>query len=85
MQNPELATGAVEMAVDELVILNEAKTPPIGIDTDGTEIGEDTRMKYRYVDLRRSRLQKNPDNRIPKWQPKTPQFAQSTRLFPFLT
>ena len=57
--NPKLETGKVELQAKSLEVLAEAQTPPIGVDTDGMEIGEEVRMKYRYIDLRRSRLQKN--------------------------
>ncbi len=59
MENPELATGQVEIQVNHLEVLAEAETPPIAIDTDGYEINEEVRMQYRYLDLRRPRLQKN--------------------------
>jgi len=57
MINPKLKTGEIEVLVDELKILNKAKTPPIEID-DRTEAGEETRLKYRYLDLRRPIMQK---------------------------
>ncbi len=59
MVNPDIATGKVEMEPDGLEVLNEATTPPFPVDTDGYEIGEDSRMQYRYVDLRRRRLSRN--------------------------
>ena len=59
MVNPDLATGKHEIFVKELEVLNEAQTLPIAIDTDGHEIGEESRLKYRYLDLRRQRLQNN--------------------------
>ncbi len=59
MANAETITGEIELQVSELKILNESQTPPFALDTDGMEIGEDIRMKYRYLDLRRDRLQKN--------------------------
>lgn len=59
MVNVDVATGEYEVLVKELEILNEAVTPSIAIDTDGHEIGEESRLKYRYLDLRRERLQKN--------------------------
>ncbi|WP_044339547.1 aspartate--tRNA ligase [Rossellomorea aquimaris] len=50
--NPNLNTGKVEIHAEEVRIINEAKTPPFMID-DQTEVSEDVRLKYRYVDLRR--------------------------------
>ena len=57
-ENPELPTGLVDVMVDKLIILNEAKTPPFPI-KDEVEVSEDTRLKYRYLDLRRPKVQKN--------------------------
>src|SRR3989344_1254341 len=59
MVNPEIETGKVELEPTALEILNEAQTPPFPLDTDGYEIGEESRMRYRYLDLRRQRLAKN--------------------------
>src|SRR3989338_6810593 len=59
MVNPDLPTGKVEIEPQELEVLNEALTPPFPLDTDGYEIGEESRLKYRYLDLRRPRLQDN--------------------------
>ena len=59
MENLELPTGKIEVEANKLEILAEAKTPPFAIDTDGHEIGEEHRLKYRYLDLRRTRMQKN--------------------------
>ncbi len=59
MVNPDTVNGAWEVKVSAVEILNEATTPPIAIDTDGYDIGEEHRLKYRYLDLRRERLQAN--------------------------
>ena len=59
MRNAEIATGSVEFAPQELEILNAAETPQIPLDTDGLEIGEDSRHEWRYLDLRRPRLASN--------------------------
>ncbi len=59
MKNSEIETGEFEIQVKELEVLNPAETLPFAIDADGYEIGEETRLKYRYLDLRRSRLRKN--------------------------
>jgi len=59
MINADSPTGTVEIQPTALEILSEAKTPPFPIDTDGYEIDEEMRLKYRYLDLRRDRLQRN--------------------------
>jgi len=51
--------GSVEIEVLDIKVLNEAKTPSFDILTDGKEIGEENRLKYRYLDLRRPRLTNN--------------------------
>ncbi len=53
--NPEMPTGEVEVLAQELVVLNESETPPFQLDED--TVGEDTRLKYRYIDLRRPEMQ----------------------------
>ncbi len=57
-KNPQMPTGEIEIDVQELNILNPAVTPPFTIE-DETDGGDDLRMKYRYLDLRRSCVRKN--------------------------
>ena len=57
-RNPNLKTGEIEVAAERAWILNEAKTTPFVIEDD-TNASEDLRLKYRYLDLRRGRLQEN--------------------------
>jgi aspartyl-tRNA synthetase len=57
-KNPNLKTGEIELTANSLWILSEAKTPPFMIEDD-TLASEDLRLKYRYLDLRRPRLQEN--------------------------
>ena len=56
--NPKMPTGEVEVEINELRILNVAKTPPFMLD-EFTEVAENLRLKYRYLDLRREGIQKN--------------------------
>jgi aspartyl-tRNA synthetase len=56
--NEGLPTGAIEVAATQLEVLNEAETPPFPID-DRIDTDETLRLRYRYLDLRRSRLQRN--------------------------
>ncbi len=73
--NPELATGMVEIKAETVTILNHAETLPFPIDTSGNEIEESLRLKHRYLDLRRPRLQKNIRRRSA--------FVQAAREFLF--
>jgi aspartyl-tRNA synthetase len=56
--NPKLATGEIEVAASKIWILNESRTPPFPME-DQVDVAEDVRLKYRYVDLRRPRMQRN--------------------------
>jgi aspartyl-tRNA synthetase len=57
--NKDIISGTVELEATEVKIISKAETPPIDLTTSGEEIGEDSRLKYRYLDLRRPRMQKN--------------------------
>jgi len=56
--NLKMKTGEIEIAAREIRLLNDARTPPFPI-ADDTPVSEDTRLKYRYLDLRRGRMQHN--------------------------
>ncbi|MFA6131190.1 MAG: aspartate--tRNA ligase [Patescibacteria group bacterium] len=57
--NDKLATGTVEILAKKILVHNEAKTPPFELDKDTMPINEETRLKYRYLDLRSERMAKN--------------------------
>ena len=57
-KNPNMKTGEIEVVVSKLTLLNESKTPPFTIE-DTTDGGEDLRMKYRYLDIRRNPVKEN--------------------------
>ncbi|WP_047246698.1 aspartate--tRNA ligase [Maribacter thermophilus] len=57
-KNPNIPTGNIEVLVSELIVLNESKTPPFTIENE-TDGGEDLRMKYRYLDIRRNPVKNN--------------------------
>ena len=59
MVNAQIITGTIELQVESLKVLSKAETLPFDVTTDGMEINEEIRMKYRYLDLRRPRLQQN--------------------------
>ncbi len=56
--NPKLPTGEIEVLADRVEVLNRSKTPPFQIE-DGIETSEDTRLRYRYLDLRRPEMMAN--------------------------
>jgi len=56
--NPNLSTGEVEVVAEKIWILNESRTPPFPME-ENVDVSEDTRLKYRFVDLRRPHMQRN--------------------------
>ena len=58
LENPNMATGEIEVVATELLLLNDAKTPPFS-PADDAIVNEEVRLKYRYLDLRRVEMQKN--------------------------
>jgi len=90
MENPKLATGEIEVAVEALQILNTARTPPFEID-EAEKTSEEIRLCHRYVDLRRPKIQQilRTRHRVAKitrdyfdalgfWEIETPMLAKST-------
>ena len=63
MKNDKEPLGAFEVVAKNIEILNKSLTPVFDISTDGYDVNEETRMEYRYLDLRRERLLKNLKNR----------------------
>jgi aspartyl-tRNA synthetase len=61
-KNAKMTTGDIEITVENFEILNESKTPPFTID-DNTDGGDELRMKYRYLDLRRNSVKRNMELR----------------------
>lgn len=57
--NTDLPTGTVELVATGLQIINESQTPPFELDQDTAKVGEETRLKYRYLDLRTERMARN--------------------------
>jgi aspartyl-tRNA synthetase len=56
-ENPGLSSGRIEILAQDITVLNKAETPPFH--PDDVTVGEETRLKYRYIDLRRPQMQKN--------------------------
>ncbi|UCC99139.1 MAG: aspartate--tRNA ligase [Phycisphaerales bacterium] len=90
MENPKLATGEIEVAVERLEILNTSKTPPFEIDS-ADRTGEELRLENRYIDLRRPEMQHKLHTRhrvtmivrdyfdkLGFWEIETPMLAKST-------
>lgn len=63
MKNPDLALGDIELKATELTVISKSETPPFEIDADGRDVNEELRIKYRYLDLRRERMQRNMEMR----------------------
>jgi aspartyl-tRNA synthetase len=63
MENAKLATGEIEIDVQELNVLSKAKTPPFSICDDTIEINEEARLKHRYLDIRRGAIAKKLEMR----------------------
>lgn len=59
MVNKDEVNGAIELELLSVTVLNEAQTPPFDVQSDGKEINDEIRLKYRYLDLRRPRMQNN--------------------------
>ena len=62
MENPDLPTGQVELNAEELELHSVSENPPFDVDADA-EVSMDVRLRYRYVDLRRARMQRNLETR----------------------
>ena len=90
LENPKLATGQIEVLVEELQILNAAKTPPFDI-TDAEKTNEEVRLTSRYIDLRRPEMQQKLKlrhkvttlvrdyfDKLGFWEIETPMLAKST-------
>ena len=58
LKNPNIETGDIELVVESMELLNRSDTPPVNTHDDGPESGEELRLKYRYLDLRRPSMQK---------------------------
>lgn len=63
MVNKNIPTGNIEIEITGISVLSKSETPPFDVSGDGREIGEEHRLKWRYLDLRRPRMKKNIINR----------------------
>jgi len=63
MKNEEMESGDIEVKGSEVELLSESDTPPFELSGDGYKINEEKRLEYRYLDLKRERLQKNMKKR----------------------
>lgn len=63
MVNKDALNGDIEIEITNIVVLNESETPPFDLLTGGIEVNEEVRLKYRYLDLRRKRMQENLSKR----------------------
>jgi len=61
--NPDMPTGTVEILAKDIEVYNHAQTPPFELDKDTSVVNEELRLKYRYLDLRTARMQKNLEMR----------------------
>src|ERR1044071_1651595 len=59
MENPKMETGEIEIIAKKIIVLNASKTPPFMINNENDLPDENTRLKYRYLDLRRERMTRN--------------------------
>lgn len=59
LKNPHLPTGTVEIVADELILLNKSEPLPVAVQDEGQQSNEELRLKYRYLDLRRPKMQNN--------------------------
>ena len=59
MENPKMTTGEIEIIAKRITVLNPSKTPPFMVNADNDLPDENTRLKYRYIDLRRERMTRN--------------------------
>ena len=57
LENPNIPTGKIEVVVEELELLNKSEALPVNVHDEGAQAGEDLRLKYRYLDLRRPSMQ----------------------------